>query len=91
MNQGAEQGVSAKVQEAGCVARYSLQRCRKQGAVHGLGVQEAGWGIYSTLNRKNAALFSGANSRQMLPSTTATESGFRVRGARCRARVNVWI
>ena len=37
---------------------------------------------YSTLNLKNAALSSGANSRQMLPSTTDTESGFRVRGAK---------
>ena len=35
---------------------------------------------YSTLNLKNAALSSGANSTQMLPSTTDTESGFRVRG-----------
>ncbi len=41
----------------------------------------SGCGAYSTLNLKNAALSSGANSRQMLPSTTDTESGFRVRGA----------
>ena len=27
------------VQEPGCGARHSLQRCRKQGAVHGLRVQ----------------------------------------------------
>ena len=30
------------MQEAGCGARGSLQRCRKQGAVHGLRVQGAG-------------------------------------------------
>jgi hypothetical protein len=29
------------VQEAGCGARHSLQRCRKQGAVHGLRVRGA--------------------------------------------------
>ena len=34
------------------------------------------------MNLKNAALSSGANSRQMLPSTTDTELGFRVRGAK---------
>ena len=39
-------------------------------------------GAYSTLNLKNAALSSGVISRQMLPSTTDTESGFRVRGAK---------
>ena len=27
------------VQEAGCGARHSLQRCRKQGAVHEFGVR----------------------------------------------------
>ena len=46
-----------------------------RGAVCGLGVQESGWGIYSTLNLKNAALSAGVNSRQMLPSTTDKESG----------------
>ena len=50
------------------------QRCRNQGAVSGL--RGAGCGAYSTLNLKNAALSSGANSRQMVPSTTDTESGF---------------
>ena len=43
-------------------APHSLQRCRKQGAVHGLGVRGLGWGAYSTLNLKNAALSSEANS-----------------------------
>ena len=35
-----------RAQEPGCGARYSLQRCRKQGAVHATGckVQEAGCG-----------------------------------------------
>ena len=47
-------------------------------AVCGLRVR----GAYSTLNLKNAALSSGVNSRQMVPSTTETESGFRVRGAK---------
>jgi hypothetical protein len=37
---------------------------------------QAGWG-YCTLNRKKEALSDGANSRQMLPSTTDTDSGFR--------------
>ena len=34
------------------------------------------------LNLKNAALSSGANSRQMVPSTTETESGVTVKGAK---------
>ena len=74
--------------------------CRKQGAVHGLEVQEAGWGarvegakvqeagwgIYSTLNRKKKALSSEGNSRQILPSTTDTVSGFTVKGVKvCRS------
>jgi hypothetical protein len=47
-----------------------------------IGVQEAGWGIYSTLNRKKKALSSEGNSRQILPSTTDTESGFTVKGTK---------
>ena len=43
-------------------------------------VQERGCDTYSTLNLKNSGLSSGANSRQMLPSTTDTESGFTLRG-----------
>ena len=31
-----------RVQQAGCGARYSLQRCRNQGAVHRVGVQGEG-------------------------------------------------
>ena len=41
----------------------------------GCRVQESGWGIYSTLKLKNAALSSEANSRQILPSTTEADSG----------------
>jgi hypothetical protein len=39
-------------------------------------------GGYCTLNRKKAAFPVGANSKQMLPSTTDTDSGFTVRGAK---------
>ena len=37
---------------------------------------------YCTLNRKKAALSSGVNSKQMLPSTTDNDSGVTVRGAK---------
>ena len=50
------------VQEPRCGARCEGAWCRKQGAVHGLGVRGLGWGAYSTLNLKNAALSSEANS-----------------------------
>ncbi len=50
--------------------------------MHAVSCKGAGCSAYSTLNLKNAALSSGANSRQMLPSTTDKESGVTVRGAK---------
>jgi len=62
-----------RVQEAGCGARHSLQGAASR--VRG----------YCTLNRKKAASSVGANSKQMLPSITDTDSGFTVKGAKvCR-------
>ncbi len=45
-------------------------------------VQEKGCGVgdYCTLKWKKAALSAGANSRQILPSTTDTDSEFTVKG-----------
>ena len=43
-------------------------------------MQEAGWGIYSILNRKKkAAASDGVKSMQILPSTTDTDAGFTVK------------
>ncbi len=48
----------------------------------GVRKQGAGWGNYSTPKRKKAAWSAGANSMQMLPPTTDTDSGFTVKGAK---------
>ena len=49
--------------------------------MHGLGAR--GRGVATTAHYlKNAAQSSGANSRQMLPSTTDTKSALRVRVAK---------
>jgi len=57
--------------------RNPTSGCRNQGAVHWLRVQGAGSRVrgYCTLKRKKAASSAGANSRQMLPSTTDKDSG----------------
>ena len=63
-----------------CSGAGSRVRCTPQPAK----VQEAGGGVggYCTLNRKKAASPVGANSKQMLPSTTDTDSGLTGKGVK---------
>ena len=78
-----------RAQEPGCGARYSLQRCRKQGAVHATGckVQEAGCGAPCSSQRcRKQGAVHGLRVRCTPQAAKVQEAGWGARHSlqRCR-------